>query len=96
MLLFLGTLGAFRRVYEQPIVDSRQPGASKEQVSLGEQRGAELNRMTTMFVLRRTQDINNKYLPTKRKLHLFKYTQYLLTRLVGSKIIYLVIDFAVS
>lgn len=44
---------------------SRQPGASKELVSLGEERGAELNRMTQLFVLRRTQDINNKYLPPK-------------------------------
>lgn len=60
-----GSSAAFHRVYEDPIVASRQPGASLQQVSLGEERGAELTRLTKMFILRRTQEINNKYLPPK-------------------------------
>ncbi|XP_060591362.1 DNA repair and recombination protein RAD54B-like [Ruditapes philippinarum] len=67
----LGTSAGFRRVYEDPIVASRQPGATKEEISLGEERGVELSRMTQMFILRRTQEINNKYLPPKRDIVLF-------------------------
>ncbi|XP_052818560.1 DNA repair and recombination protein RAD54B-like isoform X1 [Mya arenaria] len=67
----LGTSSGFKRVYEDPIVSSRQPGATPAQVALGEERGAELARMTQMFVLRRTQEINNKYLPPKKEIVLF-------------------------
>ncbi|KAL4240145.1 DNA repair and recombination protein rad54b [Mactra antiquata] len=67
----LGSSSAFRRVYEDPILTSRQPGASSDDIMLGEERGNELNRMTQMFVLRRTQEINNKYLPPKREIVLF-------------------------
>lgn len=67
----LGSSAAFKRVYEDPIVTARQPGATKEELSLGEERGAELSRMTQMFVLRRTQEINNKYLPPKREIVVF-------------------------
>ncbi|XP_046370032.2 DNA repair and recombination protein RAD54B-like [Haliotis rufescens] len=67
----LGSSAAFHRVYEDPIVASRQPGASLQQVSLGEERGAELTRLTKMFILRRTQEINNKYLPPKVELVIF-------------------------
>ncbi|WAQ95965.1 RA54B-like protein, partial [Mya arenaria] len=66
-----GTSSGFKRVYEDPIVSSRQPGATPAQVALGEERGAELARMTQMFVLRRTQEINNKYLPPKKEIVLF-------------------------
>ena len=62
-----GSSAAFRRIYEEPIVRARQPGATPTEISLGEERGAELSRMTQMFVLRRTQEINNKYLPPKCK-----------------------------
>ena len=60
-----GSSAAFHRVYEEPILTSRQPGATKEVVELGEERAAELSRLTRMFVLRRTQEINSKYLPPK-------------------------------
>ena len=52
-------------MYDEPILASRQPGATKDVVELGEERAAELSRLTRMFVLRRTQEINNKYLPPK-------------------------------
>ncbi|XP_067671287.1 DNA repair and recombination protein RAD54B-like [Haliotis asinina] len=87
----LGSSAAFHRVYEDPIVTSRQPGASLEQISLGEERGAELTRLTKMFILRRTQEINNKYLPPKVELVIFcnashlqlcLYRQFLQCRLI--------------
>lgn len=67
----LGTSAAFRRVYEGPIVASRQPDATKEEIELGEDRATELARLTKLFVLRRTQEINNQYLPPKCEIVLF-------------------------
>lgn len=60
-----GTLSAFQNVYEKPITAGRDTGASLTQRSLGEKRATELNRITSLFILRRTQDINQKYLPPK-------------------------------
>lgn len=60
-----GTSGSFRHVYEDPILASRQPGATAEEQRLGQSRAAELNRLTGMFILRRTQEINNQYLPPR-------------------------------
>ncbi|XP_052071010.1 DNA repair and recombination protein RAD54B-like [Mytilus californianus] len=67
----LGSSGAFRRVYEGPIVASRQPEATPAEIELGEERGAELSRLTKLFLLRRTQEINNKYLPPKCEIVVF-------------------------
>ncbi|XP_030847505.1 DNA repair and recombination protein RAD54B isoform X1 [Strongylocentrotus purpuratus] len=61
----LGTSGSFHRVYEEPILRSNQPSATKEEKTLGAARATELSRLTSLFVLRRTQEINNKYLPPK-------------------------------
>lgn len=65
MSFFIGTLAAFGRVYEDPIVTSRQPTASSEERLLGQHRARELNRITSLFILRRTQDVNNQYLPPR-------------------------------
>ncbi|CAH1802023.1 unnamed protein product [Owenia fusiformis] len=67
----LGSSSAFRRVYEDPIITSKQPRATSEEKEIGGQRAAELNRLTGMFVLRRTQEINNRYLPPKVELVIF-------------------------
>ncbi|XP_046840079.1 DNA repair and recombination protein RAD54B-like [Xenia sp. Carnegie-2017] len=61
----LGTPSSFRRVYEEPIVRGRQPGATNEEKELGECRATELKRLSSQFLLRRTSEINNKYLPGK-------------------------------
>lgn len=61
----LGTLSSFRRVYEEPIVRGREPDAPRDDKELGERRANELNRLTSQFLLRRTSEINNKYLPKK-------------------------------
>ena len=56
---------AFRRIYIDPIVTCRQPDCSAEEKTLGRQRAAELNKLISLFCLRRTKDVNNKYLPPK-------------------------------
>eukprot|EP00073_Rattus_norvegicus_P036269 XP_008761765.1 PREDICTED: fibrinogen silencer-binding protein isoform X4 [Rattus norvegicus] len=61
----LGSLSSYRRIYEEPIVMSREPSASKEERELGERRTTELTRLTGCFILRRTQEVINKYLPPK-------------------------------
>ncbi|EHB16386.1 DNA repair and recombination protein RAD54B, partial [Heterocephalus glaber] len=61
----LGSLASYRKIYEEPIVMSREPSASEEEKELGERRAAELTRVTGLFILRRTQEVINKYLPPK-------------------------------
>lgn len=63
----MGTLSTFRSVFEGPIIKSRQPGATEEDREIGESRCEEMMRLTSMFVLRRTSKVNEKYLPPKRK-----------------------------
>uniref|UniRef100_A0A8D2Q142 RAD54 homolog B n=1 Tax=Varanus komodoensis TaxID=61221 RepID=A0A8D2Q142_VARKO len=67
----LGSLSAYRKVYEEPIRRSREPSATKEEIELGERRAEELARLTGLFILRRTQDVINKFLPPKRESILF-------------------------
>ncbi|XP_027053891.1 DNA repair and recombination protein RAD54B-like [Pocillopora damicornis] len=61
----LGTQSSFRRLYEEPIVRGQQPDASSEEKLLGQTRAAELNRLTSLFFLRRTAEVNSRYLPPK-------------------------------
>ncbi|KAL7393127.1 hypothetical protein ABVT39_006866 [Epinephelus coioides] len=67
----LGTSTAYRKVYEEPILHSRQPSCTEEERVLGEERAAELSRLTGMFILRRTQEIINRYLPPRLDWTLF-------------------------
>ncbi|XP_021350672.1 DNA repair and recombination protein RAD54B-like [Mizuhopecten yessoensis] len=67
----LGSSAAFKNVYENPIVASRQPGASQQVLDIGEERASELSRLIKLFLLRRTQEINNKYLPPKSEVVVF-------------------------
>ncbi|XP_005362454.1 DNA repair and recombination protein RAD54B [Microtus ochrogaster] len=61
----LGSLSSYRKIYEEPIIMSREPSSSKEEKELGERRAAELTGLTGLFILRRTQEVINKYLPPK-------------------------------
>uniref|UniRef100_A0A665WF49 RAD54 homolog B n=1 Tax=Echeneis naucrates TaxID=173247 RepID=A0A665WF49_ECHNA len=65
----LGSSTAYRKVYEEPILRSRQPSCTER--VLGEERAAELSRLTGMFILRRTQEIINRYLPPRLDWTLF-------------------------
>uniref|UniRef100_A0A670IE18 RAD54 homolog B n=1 Tax=Podarcis muralis TaxID=64176 RepID=A0A670IE18_PODMU len=67
----LGPLSTYKKVYEEPILRSREPSATKEEIELGERRAAELTRLTGLFILRRTQDVINKFLPPKLESILF-------------------------
>ncbi|XP_031155038.1 DNA repair and recombination protein RAD54B [Sander lucioperca] len=67
----LGSSTAYRKVYEEPILHSRQPSCTEEERVLGEERAAELSRLTGMFILRRTQEIINRYLPPRLDWTLF-------------------------
>ncbi|XP_074509839.1 DNA repair and recombination protein RAD54B [Sebastes fasciatus] len=67
----LGSSTAYRKVYEEPILRSRQPSCTEEDSVLGEERAAELSRLTGMFILRRTQEIINRYLPPRLDWTLF-------------------------
>lgn len=61
----LGTYSMFKREFEDKIVESQQPDCHPQVVALGKQKAVELNEVTEKFVLRRTQEINNIYLPSK-------------------------------
>eukprot|EP00727_Mastigamoeba_balamuthi_P011178 m51a1_g6683 putative snf2-related domain-containing protein (1688) ;mRNA; f:232670-239767 len=67
----LGELGAFKKVWEQPILEGRDPSATPEQKELGDMRSKELSRVTAQFILRRSNAINRKYLPTKTEYTVF-------------------------
>lgn len=61
----LGSSSSYRKIYEEPIIISRQPSASEEEKELGERRAVQLACLTGPFFLRRTQEVINKYLPPK-------------------------------
>ncbi|KAH7964499.1 hypothetical protein HPB51_027261 [Rhipicephalus microplus] len=63
--MFLGKSSSFRRIYEEPILRSQLPGATEEEKELGPARANELMQTTSPFILRRTQDVIQSYLPGK-------------------------------
>ncbi|XP_041045854.1 DNA repair and recombination protein RAD54B isoform X1 [Carcharodon carcharias] len=67
----LGSSSTYRKIYEEPIIRSQQPSATKDEKQLGEERATELCRLTGLFILRRTQDIINNYLPPKTEWIIF-------------------------
>ncbi|XP_055936939.1 DNA repair and recombination protein RAD54B-like isoform X2 [Argiope bruennichi] len=67
----LGTLQSFRRSFEKPILQSREQECSEEEKEIGEQCSEELNRLSTLFMLRRTQEVINQYLPSKTEVVAF-------------------------
>ncbi|KAI5783623.1 SNF2 family N-terminal domain-containing protein [Geopyxis carbonaria] len=67
----LESYSTFRKEFENPVLKSRQPGATKKDIEKGEARSKELARITSMFVLRRTAEILAKYLPPKKEYVLY-------------------------
>uniref|UniRef100_UPI00398EFA71 DNA repair and recombination protein RAD54B isoform X2 n=1 Tax=Pristiophorus japonicus TaxID=55135 RepID=UPI00398EFA71 len=67
----LGSSSTYRKIYEEPIIRSQQPSATVDEKQLGEERATELCRLTGLFILRRTQDIINNYLPPKTEWIIF-------------------------
>ena len=56
---------AFRRTYEESIVNMQQPNCDDEQKETGEMRSADLQQITSQFILRRTQQVLKAHLPPK-------------------------------
>ncbi|KAH6681986.1 SNF2 family N-terminal domain-containing protein [Halenospora varia] len=67
----LGKYNTFKKEFEGPIMRSRQPGASEQDIEKGTARGEELASLTKMFILRRTSEVIAKYLPPKTEYVLF-------------------------
>ena len=67
----LGNQDLFKRVYEEPIMVGRDPKSLDEEKELGRDRAHYLANLTKKFILRRTQTINEKYLPPKVDMTVF-------------------------
>ncbi|KAL9937012.1 hypothetical protein V8E36_004247 [Tilletia maclaganii] len=61
----LGQPNVFKSVFADPIMKSRVKGASKDAVELGKARTDALTQVTHQYILRRTADILDLYLPPK-------------------------------
>ncbi|KAI9873380.1 MAG: helicase, partial [Watsoniomyces obsoletus] len=61
----LGSAKAFLKDFENPIMRSRQPNASEEDVQKGEEASTELSHTTSLFILRRKAEILADFLTTK-------------------------------
>jgi hypothetical protein len=60
-----GSLSKFRRHFANPLLVAREPGATDNEVRLGERRQQELSEITSKFILRRTNELNKVHLPNK-------------------------------
>ncbi|KAH8815865.1 SNF2 family N-terminal domain-containing protein [Xylogone sp. PMI_703] len=67
----LGTFNSFKKDFETPILRSREPGASENDIEKGNDRAEELSSITNMFILRRTADVMSKFLPPKTEYVVF-------------------------
>uniref|UniRef100_A0A182QQS1 DNA repair and recombination protein RAD54-like n=1 Tax=Anopheles farauti TaxID=69004 RepID=A0A182QQS1_9DIPT len=86
----VGTYQDFKARYETPIVVSQRPGVLPQSIELGIERLNELNAITGRFVLRRTQEIINRYLPDKHELVVFCYPSELQTKLTHAALTFYV------
>ncbi|EXJ61740.1 DNA repair and recombination protein RAD54B [Cladophialophora yegresii CBS 114405] len=67
----LGSQKGFIRDYEKPIMRSRQPDATAEEIERGQEASEDMSRTTSPFILRRTADILSDFLPQKTEYVLF-------------------------
>jgi DNA repair and recombination protein RAD54 and RAD54-like protein len=61
----LGSPSAFQKYYANPILASREPGASPEVLKKGEERSEELSGIVNDFILRRTNKLLSEFQPPK-------------------------------
>ncbi|KAF9199077.1 DNA-dependent ATPase protein rad54 [Haplosporangium sp. Z 27] len=61
----LGSTAEFRKNYELPILRGRDSEATDKEQELSNQKLTELSGVVSKFIIRRTNDILSKYLPTK-------------------------------
>ncbi|ETI19661.1 hypothetical protein G647_08673 [Cladophialophora carrionii CBS 160.54] len=67
----LGSPKGFIRDYEKPIMRSRQPDATADEIERGQEASEDMSRITSPFILRRTADILSDFLPPKTEYVLF-------------------------
>lgn len=67
----LGNRDLFARVFEEPVSLGRDPESAEHLKSLGRDRAHYLSVLTQRFILRRTQSINESYLPPKVDITVF-------------------------
>ncbi|KAL9107757.1 MAG: hypothetical protein Q9227_007379 [Pyrenula ochraceoflavens] len=67
----LGTYKAFMKNFEGPILKSRQPNALEADIEKGKDMSSELASLTSPFILRRTAEILDKFLPPKTEYVIF-------------------------
>ena len=67
----LGSFSDYKSYYEYPIISSQRAAATEEEVLLGQVRARELHERSKPFILRRTNNLINQYLPQKHELVVF-------------------------
>lgn len=67
----LSDFKTFKKTYEQPILRSREPGASLAQKTLGQSRADELAELSQNYILRRGSDVIAHHLPPRHDYCLF-------------------------
>ncbi|KAL8277804.1 hypothetical protein RQP46_009787 [Phenoliferia psychrophenolica] len=67
----LDSYAAFKKIFELAILRSRAPDASAQDRKLGEARMDELSRLSRSFIIRRTGEVVQKYLPPKLEYTVF-------------------------
>jgi SNF2 family DNA or RNA helicase len=60
----LGPLGAFKKIFAEPIARANERDATPEEKALAQERSAELMSRVEKFMLRRTSSVNSTYLPS--------------------------------
>ncbi|PWN37821.1 uncharacterized protein FA14DRAFT_118818 [Meira miltonrushii] len=61
----LGGRLEFHKKFEKPILEGRDSEASKAKQELGDQKLKELSELVSKFIIRRSNELNTKYLPVK-------------------------------
>ena len=67
----LGDIEKFKTVFQSAIDKGRDKNASTSTKKLGEVRSKKLAELTSFFVLRRTSEVNQKYLPARHEIAVF-------------------------
>lgn len=65
----LGSPSEFRKHFESPILQGREPDSTADEAQLGLDRSSELSQIVNDFILRRTNALLSAHLPPKAHIH---------------------------